>query len=357
MAQLSESSVIEGGSPIVGQSTAPMMGSYETVVDGGYVDGGYVDGGYVDEGYVTDGGCATCGDSYFSSCDDCCGRGGCPPGPCWITSFGGLLRNAEYFAGANGFQNGLFADPTSTSGNLLGDCSFGFYEGFNVGIPLCRLSCGLLSGQFGLRATQTNFNGNEFTPADRNQIFLTTGLYRRVDYGFQMGVVADILWDDWFTTENSETVQLEVISDGYSPTAGRLAFAGPRMSRTTINRGRSTGSTSPRSTFPAKIPTSSIAVGMVVPAVMVRERSAGPIVSRPFFLSAATFQFVTPSPHKPDSPIIWTAPRFQPIRAEPVATWVMPGTSMSAWLGILAATVSTVRTIDPCLVSPTMDRC
>jgi hypothetical protein len=155
---------------------------------------------------IIDGGCTTCGDvgGYFG--DSCCGRGGCPPGPCWLTGFGAILRNGEYFAGATSFQSALFSTPGVTSGALSKDCSHGFYEGFNFGGPLCRLTCGVFSGQFGLRATQSNFNGNEFTTDDRNQLFLTTGFYRRVDYGLQMGVVVDYLRDDWFTT--SEVAQI-----------------------------------------------------------------------------------------------------------------------------------------------------
>lgn len=211
---LSDTPIVGNGSPIVSGSpvvsASPLVGgapsncascntgNYEMVVDGGYTEGGYIDGGYVESGDCC-GGC----DSYFD-CDPCCDRGGCPPGPCWLTEFGGILRNGEYFAGVNGFQNPLFA--AGSSNNLVGDCNFGFYEGFNLGLPLCRLTCGWLSGQFGLRASQTNFDGNEFSSQTREQLFMTFGLYRRVDYGLQLGVVADVLYEDWFT--ETETVQI-----------------------------------------------------------------------------------------------------------------------------------------------------
>ena len=143
----------------------------------------------------------------------CCGRGGCADGPCWLGSFGKALRTGEYFGGAVGFQSPLFTSPGQNlpinPDDLASDSSFGAYGGFNLGIPLCRLSCGFLSGQFGIRSVNTNFNGNEFSPEDRRQIFVTTGLYRRVDQGLQFGVVADILHEEWFT----ETDLVQIRSD------------------------------------------------------------------------------------------------------------------------------------------------
>ncbi len=182
-----------------------------TVIDGGImgetiVDSGYVDGGYGNEVYYEGNtGCASCGDSgaYFdggcgSDCgaDSCCGRGGCPPGDCWLTGLGGILRNGEYFFGAAGFQEPIYSAPAGTG--EVQDSSFGFYGGVNFGIPLCRLTCGVLSGQIGARSVQSNFSGNEFTTESRDQLFVTAGLYRRVDYGIQFGVVGDFLQDEFY---------------------------------------------------------------------------------------------------------------------------------------------------------------
>ena len=63
---------------------------------------------------------------------------------------------------------------------------------------MCRLTCGVLSGQIGVRSVQTNFSGSEFSNESRDQLFVTGGLYRRVDYGIQFGVVGDYVQDNFF---------------------------------------------------------------------------------------------------------------------------------------------------------------
>jgi len=198
--------IIDGGSPIVhdGQIIhqspiienhivdAPIGSSIvgeEVIIDDPY-------SGVVTEG-CSDGSCGDVGESYFS--DGCCGRGGCPTdGPCLVNRFGGILRNAEYFGGFNSFRGNLFNAPDN-SGSLVDDSSHGGFAGFNLGLPLCRISGGLFSGQFGVRTVNTNFGGAQFTDDDRNQIFITAGLFRRVDYGLQGGVVADVLREEWFS--------------------------------------------------------------------------------------------------------------------------------------------------------------
>jgi hypothetical protein len=192
MAQLGEEEFIDDGSPIM----------HSEIV--GCSSCGGIEGGCSDCG----GGCDSCGDAggYFENGDQCCGRGGCPPGECWITGLGAVLYNGEYFAGATSFRGSLFATPGVSTGDLSNDNSHGFYGGFNLGLPLCRLSCGLFSGQVGIRSVQTNFNGNEFSTENRDQLFVTAGFYRRVDYGFQAGLVADILHEEWFT--ESDLVQI-----------------------------------------------------------------------------------------------------------------------------------------------------
>lgn len=204
--QVMDGTIIDGGAPVIGSQV--MMGSPamdgslmgSTIVDGQVLSQPYADGSYIDNGVMVDDGCSTCGDAggYFE--DDCCGRGGCPPGqPCWISGLGGILRNSEFFSGFTSFRSTFFNDPTTAGNDLFDDCSHGYYGGFNAGIPLCRLTCGVFSGQFGLRTVNTNFNGNAFTNDDRNQLFFTAGFYRRVDYGIQLGVVADVLREEWYS--------------------------------------------------------------------------------------------------------------------------------------------------------------
>lgn len=212
---IGDGTIIDGGAPIIGETIIDggIVGGYQsTPMAGGIISDSYDQGVIISEDYPITGdcGCDSCGVSgaYFEG--DCCGRGGCPSGPCWLGNLGKALRTGEYFGGAVAFQSPLFTeqgqDLPVDDNQLASDSSFGFYGGFNFGIPLCRLSCGLLSGQFGVRSVSTNFNGNEFTQDDRRQIFVTTGVYRRVDYGLQFGVVADFLHEEWFT--ETDVVQL-----------------------------------------------------------------------------------------------------------------------------------------------------
>lgn len=208
-AQKMESAVVDGGAPVV--STELLDGEYfeEEIIEGDFVDGV----------------CESCGHGggYFDSCDSCYGRGGCPPGSCWITGLGELFRNAEYFSGAASFKSPMFRIPEDVFENrLFDDSSYGLYAGFNAGLPLCRLSCGLFSGQFGVRSVQSNFNGNSFTSEERNQTFITGGFYRRVDYGMQLGMVVDVLHEDWFTTD--DVVQLRGDLGWVYPNGTTLGF-------------------------------------------------------------------------------------------------------------------------------------
>jgi hypothetical protein len=93
-----------------------------------------------------------------------------------------------FFAGINSFTGPL---------NRGGAASFGFTEGFNFGKGFNDLGRGELSAQFGLRGTQTNLSGSETTTSDRKQLFLTTGLFHRADWGLQGGAVVDYMHDDW----------------------------------------------------------------------------------------------------------------------------------------------------------------
>ena len=228
---IGDGTIIDGGSPVIngGFIDGEIIDTHIGPPIGGEViiDDGFPIGGEVISDYSCGSGCNSCGTSgaYFQ--DDCCGRGGCPGCyggcPLWLQGLRDALYNGEYFGGAVAFQSPLFSEPGQDDPNqLASDSSFGFYGGFNLGVPLCRLSGGLLSGQFGIRSVSTNFNGNEFTGDDRRQIFVTTGLYRRVDFGLQFGVVADILHEEWFT--ESDLVQIRGDIGWVYPAGHTLGF-------------------------------------------------------------------------------------------------------------------------------------
>ncbi len=123
-----------------------------------------------------------------AGCSPCglvrCGTGTCTWVPLCLFLPLPPLDGLEIHHGAQGYTG---------PANRGGSGSFGMHEGFNWGLPLC----GFMGGQWGANWTQSNFDGNYLTEDTRHQVFATAGLYRRVDWGFQGGLVFDYLRDDW----------------------------------------------------------------------------------------------------------------------------------------------------------------
>lgn len=106
----------------------------------------------------------------------------------------------DLFAGVQGYaspMNFAATDPNDAPPRD-GSGSFGFYQGFNESRSLRRWLGIDLAAQFGVRATQSNLSGAEFSPETRQQVFVTGGFFRRVDYGLQYGLVVDYLNEDWY---------------------------------------------------------------------------------------------------------------------------------------------------------------
>ena len=59
------------------------------------------------------------------------------------------------------------------------------------------LLAGQIGVQFGMRFTQSQLYGTGAGNDSRTQTFITAGLFRRVDYGLQGGLVVDYFHDDW----------------------------------------------------------------------------------------------------------------------------------------------------------------
>ncbi|MBI2479494.1 MAG: hypothetical protein HYV60_12930, partial [Planctomycetia bacterium] len=141
---------------------------------------------------------------------DCCGGSGCfqcMSIPCPTICF----DNFEVFAGVQGFTGPVNRGETG---------SFGFHEGFNWGAPVPCF--GALGAQIGLQATQSNLSGAESTDETRHQLFLTGGLFRRVDWGLQGGIVFDYLSDDWYA--NTSLAQLRGEMSWVFPCLHELGF-------------------------------------------------------------------------------------------------------------------------------------
>ena len=142
----------------------------------------------------------SCGIDASCGCDSCLGGAS--------SGFGVFLPylkidwfRLDLFAGVNGFTgplNSASVDANNPNARASAGGSFGFYEGFNLGKNLDGLFGFDIATQFGLRATQTHLSGSDLTDEQRNQIFLTLGLFRRVDYGLQYGLAIDYLNEDWY---------------------------------------------------------------------------------------------------------------------------------------------------------------
>ena len=119
------------------------------------------------------------------------GGGADSTNPCGYQRYPALisLSDMEYFGGVQGVKGAV---------NLGQAGSFGFNEGVNWGFPIPSFGGLGLSGQVGVRFIQANPNGAQFTQSSREQIFVTGGIFRRVDYGLQIGAAYDFLNEDWY---------------------------------------------------------------------------------------------------------------------------------------------------------------
>ncbi len=150
-------------------------------------------------------GMADCGGSCDGGCTGTCG-GGC--GDCDQFGMGGYglgapglsLQNLSVFAGTQGF----LGPPSFSSG------SFGFHYGANLGLPFNLLSYSGMGVQVGYRGVSSNYNGTDFTNEQRNQSFVTLGMFRRASVGFQGGLVVDIQRDSWYDAVDLSQLRGEI---------------------------------------------------------------------------------------------------------------------------------------------------
>ena len=157
-----------------------------------------IEGSYLDDPVC---GIETAGDC---SCDACSG-GRYDHLPLCVPILRMNWCSFDFFYGHQGYTGPLnFVSTSSSNPNVRsGTGSFGFYQGFNKSTSLKRwLGCDVTS-QFGARATQSNLWGAGFTTDRRYQVFVTGGIFRRVDYGLQYGLVLDYLNQDWYFQSNA----------------------------------------------------------------------------------------------------------------------------------------------------------
>ncbi|MFO7901880.1 MAG: DUF6666 family protein [Pirellulaceae bacterium] len=120
-------------------------------------------------------------------CGECTGYGcGCCRRCCFPYLW---LDKIELFSGMQGFTAPLNRGETG---------SFGFHYGGNWAAPVPGFLNQPFGGQIGYRGVSSNYSGASFSEDTRNQSFITAGLFRRVDWGLQGGIVVDILAEDWY---------------------------------------------------------------------------------------------------------------------------------------------------------------
>lgn len=168
---------------------------------------GCADCGGESYGGGVNGGCGGCGGDVIGGCGGCGGdvyggyggysRGCVWPGPPW------WANNLSLFAGAHGFKGPV---DQGSNGN------FGFHEGLNAGFPLLQLSG--INFQAGMLAAYSNFSGNQVDgvrTGERDQIFFTSGVFRRATCGgLQGGVAYDLLYDRYYREANLSQVRAEL---------------------------------------------------------------------------------------------------------------------------------------------------
>jgi hypothetical protein len=137
----------------------------------------------------------SCGPNYCGNCGLC--------SQLWAECTSRWLNRFNYFAGVHGFKGPV---DQGLNGN------FGFHEGLNWGAPLGD-PWGI-GYQVGVEAVHSNFSGDQVAGArrnDRDQVFVTGGLFRRPSCGgLQWGVAFDLLHDSYYDKADMAQIRTEL---------------------------------------------------------------------------------------------------------------------------------------------------
>ena len=122
-------------------------------------------------------------DTHYASCDACCESDCCCCSNWW--------DNTEVFLGGDAYA-ALGDSPAGGFGN-----SFGLVTGFNSGFGLGDSQ---IRGQFGMSYGVYDFKGRIVEPDSlEEQIFATTGIYRRADWCSGERITWGLVIDGFFT--------------------------------------------------------------------------------------------------------------------------------------------------------------
>lgn len=191
------------------QGDEPLLGDAETIPRG--IEVGPVPAGQ----YFGDQTCESCGGGFgmdagdCGSCESCgdCSFDGCYGPPFGTQHLWGLvhrcMRSFSFNAGVHGFKGPV---DLGQNGN------FGIHEGLNFGAPLGGPFG--IGYQIGFQATHSNFSGDQaggvIRRSDRDQLFVTVGLFRRaVRGGLQWSVAFDMLHDSYHSEADFKQIRTE----------------------------------------------------------------------------------------------------------------------------------------------------
>lgn len=162
------------------------------------------------------GGCSSCGGGSCGSCGSCGGQFL----PCPMFS----IKAMAVTTGVVGFKN---AANRGSSG------SFGFSQSVNWTTHLPCLDRSGIYAQIGARGVESELHNSVLTTDKRNQLFVTGGLFRRVDWGLQFGAVLDYLRDDWYVQNNVSQVRME--ASWVFPEAHEVGFRLTKWTSSQVN--------------------------------------------------------------------------------------------------------------------------
>jgi hypothetical protein len=152
-------------------------------------------------------------DCGIADCGSCVGN----PGPdfwCFPVCLP-RFKDLRAWAGVHGFKG----PRDSPLNGGAGDGNFGFQEGINIGgrAPLISLLFPQLAYQLGFQAVQSQLSGlSNGDINDRNQEFITAGIFRRVRSGVQFGVAWDYMQDDFLADADFSQLRYEGSLKGQS---------------------------------------------------------------------------------------------------------------------------------------------
>jgi hypothetical protein len=194
---------------------------------------------------MCDPGCGMCdpgcgiADPGCGCADPSCGVPGCGscvgiPGPdywCVPICFP-RLKDVTFWGGVHGFRGPRDFIPAGQSNS-----NFGFQEGVNLSgrAPLVGFLFPELSYQLGFQSLQSRLSGTATSSADRDQQFVTAGLFRRTEAGLQFGAVFDSMTDDLDERVTLNQVRYEVSLK--TPRGRELGFWGATSTNDAVSDG------------------------------------------------------------------------------------------------------------------------